>query len=105
MLSLSETVSGTALHWSEVGGAFSCDVVRGDLRSIRDLNGAYHLGSLTCIAATTTGTTTAGLEDADRPALSEGFFYMAADDDGSRSGYRTESAAKERFAPPGQDCH
>ena len=106
MLSLSETVSGTALDWSEVGGAFQYDVVRGDLRAIKNLNGTYHLGSLTCIAAGTSQISTAGQEDATQPALGKGFFYLAAYDDGSWSGYGTESAAKERFVPPGQDgCH
>ena len=60
-------------------------------------------GSLTCIAATTTQTSTAGLEDTSQPALGEGFFYLAAYADGSWSGYGTESAAKERFVPPGLD--
>ena len=106
MLSLSETISGTVLHWSEVGGTFSYDVVRGDLRAIKDLNGAYHLGSLDCIGAGISQPSTAGQDDAAQPVLGEGFFYLAAYDDGSWSGYGTESAAKERFVPPGQDgCH
>ena len=106
MLSLSETVSRTTLHWSELGGALSYDVVRGDLKAIKDLNGSYHLGPLTCIAAATSQTSTAGQEDTSQPALGKGFFFLAAYDDGSWSGYGTESAAKDRFVPPGQDgCH
>ena len=103
LLTASGTPLGTLVAWSQVTGASSYDVVRGELGSIKDLNGVYHLGSLDCIAATTTQTSTAGQEDAAQPALGESFFYLAAYDDGSWSGYGTESAAKDRFIPPGQD--
>ena len=106
LLAALRTPLGTLVTWSQVTGASSYDVVRGELGGIKDLNGAYHLGSLTCIAAGTSQTSTAGLEDADQPALGEGFYYLAAYEDGSWSGYGTESAAKERFVPPGLDgCH
>jgi len=58
----------------------------------------------TCVATGSTDTTTANLEDAQQPDLGEGFFYLVGYDDGTWSGYGTESAAKERFVPPGQDC-
>jgi hypothetical protein len=106
VIGVSHAVPGSLVAWSPVQGATSYDVIRGELESIKDLNGAYHLGSLDCIVAGTTQTSTAGLEDAAQPALGEGFYYLAAYDDGDWSSYGTESAAKERFVPPGLDgCH
>ena len=95
----------TVVGWSAVPGALSYDVVRGNLDGIKNLNGAYHLGALECIAARTTQINTVGQEDTEQPSLGHGFFYLAAYDDGTWSGYGTESAAKERFVPSGQDCH
>jgi hypothetical protein len=48
-------------------------------------------------------TTTAGHEDGEVPPVGQGFFYLAGYDDGHNSGYGTESAAKDRFVPPGQE--
>ena len=98
--------SNTVIGWNAVPGALSYDVVRGELEAIKDLNGVFHLGSLHCIAAQTAAASTVGQEDGGPPALGQGFFYLAAYDDGLWSGYGTVSAAKERFVPPGQDgCH
>lgn len=104
MLSARENEIGTVLIWDEVSGALFYNVVRGEVGNLKDLNGSYHLGSLTCIGSATTQMSTVGLEDGDLLPLGEGFFYLVAYDDGSPSGYGTESAAKERFVPPGQDC-
>ena len=79
-------------------------IIRGDLGNLKDLNGSYHLGTVTCIGPSLAGTTTAGWEDTAQPPVGEAFFYLAAYDDGDWSGYGTESAAKERFVPPGQGC-
>ena len=103
MLGLSETPSGTLVHWGEVPGAGSYDVVRGKLGRLEEFNGFYRVAPLTCVAGGITDTTTANLEDADHPALGDGFFYLVGYDAGTWSGYGTESAAKERFVPPGQD--
>ncbi len=62
----------------------------------------FHLGQLTCIASSTTQTSTMGSGDIDVPGLGEAFFYLVEYNDGLSSGYGTESSAKERFAPPGQ---
>ncbi len=43
-----------------------------------------------------------GSEDTELPSHGEAFFYLVEYNDGLASGYGTESAAKERFAPPGQ---
>ena len=74
-LSLSETAAvGTGLEWSLVSGAFSYDVVRGDVKEIKELDDRYHLGSLTCIVSGSEQASTAGQEDAAHPALGEAFF-------------------------------
>jgi hypothetical protein len=103
VLEASQEQAGTVLAWEEIPGAWSYDVVRGDLANLRELTGSYRLGSLTCIASGATETSTAGLEDPQLPPLGQGFFYLAGYDDGRHSGYGTEGAAKDRFVPPGQE--
>jgi hypothetical protein len=103
MLRASQGQTGTVLAWDEFPGAWSYDLVRGELANLRELNGSYRLGPLTCLAAGATETSTVGLEDPGVPPVGQGFFYLAGYDDGRHSGYGTESAAKERFVPPGQE--
>ncbi len=79
--------------------------MRGEVRNLRDKNEVFQLGQLTCIAPAIAQFSTAGHEDAAVPPLGEAFFYLVEYNDGHPSGYGTESAAKERFVSPGQDCH
>ena len=102
MIAAHEDGTGTVVEWSLVPGAFSYNVTRGEIKNLREMDEFFHLGQLTCIASTTTQTDTMGSEDPELPAMGEAFFYLVEYDDGLPSGYGTESAAKERFAPPGQ---
>jgi hypothetical protein len=104
MLKASQEQAGTVLAWEDVPGSSLYDVVRGELANLRELSGSFRLGPLTCITSGATETSTAGLEDPELPPVGQGFFYLAGyNNDGRYSGYGTESAAKERFVPPGQD--
>jgi len=94
--------AGTVLEWNAVPGALFYNAVRGRVSSLRDKLDFFHLGQLTCITSVATQTSTAGSLDTEPPSPGEVFFYLVEYNDGLESGYGTESAAKERFAPPGQ---
>ena len=102
MLTLHENGLGTVVQWDEVPGAQYYNLVRGKIRNLHESTDLFHLGPLNCLASATTQTSTVGSEDADVPARGEVFFYLGAYNDGLPSSYGTVSAAKERFAPPGQ---
>jgi hypothetical protein len=102
MMTAFENGLGTVVEWIEVPGALFYNVVRGKLKNLKELDEFLHLGQLTCIASFTNVPSTAGSEDPELPPLGEAFFYLVEYDDGLPSGYGTESAAKDRFAPPGQ---
>ena len=104
LVSMTETGTGTVLDWDNVPGALSYDIIRGDVGNIQETNEFFHLGLVTCIAADAPETTTTGYEDPDEPSVGKAFFYLVEYNDGRPSGYGTESAAKERFVPPGQGC-
>ena len=102
MISAYENGVGTVVEWNEVQGAFSYNVIRGEVKNLKEKDEFFHLGQLTCIASTTTQLSTVGSEDPELPPVGEAFFYLVEYNDGLESGYGTESAAKPRFAPPGQ---
>jgi hypothetical protein len=103
MLMAAQGEAGTVLAWERVPGAWSYDVVRGELAILRELSGSYRLGPLTCLISEATQTSTARVEDGGVPPVGQGFFYLAGYEDGHHSGYGTASAAKDRFVPPGQE--
>ena len=102
MITTFESGAGTVTLWTEVPEALYYNVMRGEVSNLREFETSFHLGQLTCIASATTQTSTLGSEDRELPSLGEAFFYLVEYNDGRPSGYCTESAAKERFAPPGQ---
>ena len=81
-------------------GAILYNVVRGEVKNIRDLEAFFHLGPISCL--TTSQFSTEGSEDLELPPVGGAFFYLVEYNSGFPSGYGTVSAAKERFAPPGQ---
>ena len=106
MLLVEETAEGTLEMWDAVPGTLFYSVGRGEVLNLSDVGAHYDLGPLTCVITGSAAPNTIGAEDLDIPALGGIFFYLAAYDDGHHSGFGTESAAKERFVPPGQDgCH
>lgn len=104
LIGIEQSDRGTVVRWNEVPGGRFYNVIRGDLGSVRDQNGAFHLGPVSCLGSTITGTSTFGFEDPALPPSGEAFFYLVEYNDGLASGYGTASAAKERFVPPGQGC-
>ena len=90
-LTLEETLSGTDLVWTTGGTGVSYDVLRS--------NDPTDFAVPDCIESRQADGVT---HDADTPSTNEVFFYLVEYNDGLESGYGTESAAKERFAPPGQ---
>jgi hypothetical protein len=105
MIAAHQNGTGMVLEWDAISGALFYNAVRGKVNSLRDKLDFFHLGQLTCIASVTTQTSTMGSEDTELPSPGDAFFYLVEYNDGLASGYGTESAAKERFAPPGQgDC-
>jgi hypothetical protein len=102
MLTVEENGSGTLVEWTEAPGAMHYNVIRGETKSLKDQDEFYHLGRLTCIASGLTDPTMAGMEDPDLPPVGEAFFYLVEYSDGQPSSYSSVSAAKPRFAPPGQ---
>ena len=102
MVNAQENGTGLVLQWDAVPGALFYNSVRGRVSDLRDKLDFFHLGSLSCIASVTTESSTVGSEDTELPSPAEAFFYLVEYNDRLASGYGTESAAKERFAPPGQ---
>jgi len=100
---LRETPAGTLVLWDPVPGARFYNVVRGDLAGISATNEAIELGLLRCVEAGSTDTSTAGLEDAERPPPGASFFYLAEFDDGRPSTYGAPDAARPRHGSPGCD--
>ena len=102
MIAAYKNGTGLVLEWEQMPGASFYNAVRGRVRDLKNKLDFFHLGQLTCMVSATTQTDTSGSEDIELPAIREAFFYLLEYDDGLASGYGTESAAKERFAPPGQ---
>ena len=101
MLSVEENNVGTVLEWIQVPGAVHYNVVRGNLRNLRETGGFIDLGPVTCIEADSLDTNTLGHEDGDTPAPGEAFFYLVSFFDGKDSSYGTESVSKPREPGPG----
>jgi hypothetical protein len=102
MVAAHKNGTGLVLEWDAISGALFYNAVRGRVSNLRDKLDFIHLGQLTCTAPSATRTSTMGSEDTEFPSPGEAFFYLVEYNDGLASGYGTESAAKERFAPPGQ---
>ena len=102
-IDLRETPAGTLVLWDPVPGARFYNVVRGDLAGISATNEAIELGLLRCVEAGSTDTSTAGLEDAERPPPGASFFYLAEFDDGRPSTYGAPDAARPRHGSSGCD--
>jgi ELWxxDGT repeat protein len=102
-LAVDENSYGSVLSWGDVSGAPTYDVIRGDLSSLSETSAIINLGTVTCVMDNAIDPTTAGREDAAIPAVGEGFFYLVAYNDGTSSGYGTESAEKPR-TPGAGDC-
>ncbi len=100
-----QDAGGTVLRWSPVKDATAYDVARGDLANVRKVDETVDLGPLTCIAADTVATDTAGVPDADVPAPGQVFFYLFRDDapDAGGSSYGTDSDGHAR-TPGASDC-
>ena len=103
-MTIRESDDGTLVEWGDIHQALWFNAVRGDLGDLNDVNQTYHLGPVICLVAGTMLHSTVGSEDAEVPRLGDGFFYVVEYHDGMASGYGTESAAKERFVPSGQNC-
>jgi hypothetical protein len=102
MLTVEENGSGTLVEWTEAPGAMFYNVIRGEVRNLKDQDEFHHLGRLTCIASGLTDPTMAGMEDPELPPIGEAFFYLVEYNDGQPSSYSSVGAGKPRFGPPGQ---
>lgn len=96
-ISISETSQGTLITWLGVAGARWYNVVRGNLSDVRETPEAISLGVGACMEAQSLDTSTAGHRDTGTPAVGEGFFYLVEYDDGGRSSFGSEGAAKPRL--------
>ena len=92
---------GTVLTWSDAAGLERYDVVRGDLHRVRELPDVIDLGPLICIESRSADRSTAGNEDADVPAVGEGFFYLIEYDDGVIRTLGSDTTAKPRLPGAG----
>jgi len=95
-LSVDPSPAGTVVRWTDVAGAGSYDVIRGELAAIDWTENRIDLGSVTYIVAGTTTITTEGHEDAAKPLPGSGFFYLVQYFDGRSSSFGSDSAPKPR---------
>ncbi|HXI01549.1 MAG TPA: hypothetical protein VNI57_00080, partial [Candidatus Saccharimonadales bacterium] len=103
-LSIEETPSGSLLSWSEVPGANSYSIIRGDLGSLAELPDAIDLGAVSCVVSRTKELTTAGAEDAEIPESGHGWFYLGEYRDPHASSYGSPFAPEPR-SPAGGACN
>ncbi len=101
ILSAQEDAQGTLLSWGSVAGASAYSVIRGNLRGLRLSTDFIDLGAVACIQAGAPETSTRAHEDEQIPAVGEAVFYLAAYDDGRKSGYGSASASKPRVVGTG----
>jgi len=78
---------GKFFEWNVIPGAVDYDVIRGNLGDLFDDGATVRLGSVKCVEADSTDTTTAGGTDPPnpdnkKPHLGTGFFYLARFNDG-----------------------
>ena len=67
-------VSGTGLSWDAVPHTTGYDIVRGDLRALKDSGGDFTASTTNCLAANTGSTSLTFTAD---PAPGEGFWFLA----------------------------
>ena len=99
----SKTTEGILLEWIRVEGAVHYNVVRAVLSNVHDDGAAFDLGPVVCIEALSLDEDTQGWEDSALPSPGEVYVYLIEYDDGRKSSYGTETAAKPRIPGPG-DC-
>ena len=102
--SIELAVSGqnTTAAWDEQQGAVEYDVIRGELASLRAVEGKVDLGAVTCVEGGSDDTTTSGNEDGAVPPVGGVFFFLVQSDDGRlQSGYGEDSAGRKRTVQPG----
>jgi hypothetical protein len=103
LLTVEESGRGTVVRWGAVDGANEYNVIRGNRDDISETESSFDIGHVLCIEAGSTDESTVGNEDPAIPLPGKAFFYLAEYDDGARSAYGTESAAKPRITGSG-DC-
>jgi len=85
-------MSDTGLWWDSVPGVTGYDIVRGDLRALRDSRGDFTRATTGCLAANTSST---AVFFAVQPAPGEGFWFLARWVDGStRDSYDEDDPAQ-----------
>jgi HYR domain-containing protein len=103
LITAGEGAAGTLLQWDPVAGASSYKMIRGLVGSLHESGDFIDLGTVSCVQADSLSgsSTTPGREDTDIPPLGQVFFYLASYDDGSDSGYGSDTAAKPRVKTGG----
>src|SRR5262249_46538356 len=94
-ITVHQNEAGTIVAWPAVSGARFYDVIRGDVRSLRDTGNLYSLGQPTIITSMISDTSTAAHPDPSLPPEGDAYFYLVEYDDGAPSGFGTESSARE----------
>jgi FG-GAP-like repeat/HYR domain/Thrombospondin type 3 repeat len=95
--------SSTRVAWEAVSSATGYNVVRGSVRSLRDVGEFIELGAVTCIGAHLASIDTTGHEDAELPSPGGSFFYLVSYEDGRRRSYGSDSSGKP-MNPTAGDC-
>jgi len=91
--------SGTGLSWDRVPHTTGYDVVRGDLRTLRESGGDFSISTRECLAANMSG---ASLMLTEQPAPGEGFWFLARWIDGaSCDSYDEDDPAQVRSCDAG----
>jgi hypothetical protein len=103
IINLAPSVEGTLISWGEVENATHYNVIRTQLKDVRDTGTAYDLGNVYCLESHGTDTSTAGSEDFNDPRPGQMFIYMVEFNfaDGTNSTYGTETAARPRIPASG----
>jgi hypothetical protein len=99
-LSVAGTTGEALLSWNSVPGAIDYNVIRGNVSSLAEAATFIDLGTVTCLAASTSLT---NLADTDLPGTGAAFFYLVSFNDGLSSTYGAPTAPKLRV-PGGGDC-
>ncbi len=95
--------AGTLISWVEVPGAWSYDVIRGQLASVWPASDVIDLGRVVCIENDSLDADTRGAEDPELPDSGTAYFYLVRQRDERVGAYGIASSSLVR-SPGAGDC-
>jgi N-acetylneuraminic acid mutarotase len=103
LLTARDQSPGTTFSWNTVAGAQRYEVIRGEVKGLKELGNLIDLGSVSCIYPSG-NRLAAERTDNNVPPLGSAYFYLVSYNDGVESGWGTDTAWKPRMMTS-EPCH